>query len=212
MADLIRLSVFGNMPGGEEWSINPVFTLADFGTPISPVQIAAIATACAAVTPPATLTELWNSVTNLAGVRAEARSQTGVLETQAEALRTTVVPGTGTSTHPYQTSACVSLRSAQVGASGRGRLYFPATGVPLTSTTLRMSTSVRDSVLGGAKTYLSGLTTAINATVTGSALIVWSRKTHGRYLVNRIQLGDVVDVQRRRRDALIESYGSLVYP
>jgi hypothetical protein len=62
------------------------------------------------------------------------------------------------------------------------------------------------------KTYLSGISGAIAATLTGVDLSVWSRTTPELYTVTSIQAGDVLDVQRRRRDQTIESYQSLTYP
>jgi len=49
-------------------------------------------------------------------------------------------------------------------------------------------------------------------TLDGVALAVWSRKNADLYVVNSIQTGDVLDVQRRRRDAEVENYNVLAYP
>jgi hypothetical protein len=63
------------------------------------------------------------------------------------------------------------------------------------------------------KTYLSSVNGAITATVPGGELVVWSRKSGvALFNVTSIQMGDVLDTQRRRRDTLIESYQSVSYP
>jgi hypothetical protein len=53
---------------------------------------------------------------------------------------------------------------------------------------------------------------AIKATLPEANLTVWSRKTANFHDVNAIQVGNVVDSQRRRRDALIEGYTAVVFP
>jgi hypothetical protein len=213
MADLLRVSIFGQMPGGEEWSVNPVFSVGgDFGTPVSPQQAQTIATAIAAIAVPTGLMNLMSNSTNVQGVRVEARSLAGVLESQGEALKGIATPGGQTVGHPFQTAVVLSLRSGTPGASGRGRLYWPGTGAPLNIADLRIVTGTVSSALSGAKTYLSGIETAIEATLTGVSLCVWSRKLVNLFPVTQLQIGNVADVQRRRRDALVEGYQATTYP
>jgi hypothetical protein len=213
VADIIRLSIMGTMPSGEVWSTNPVYKIGgDFGVPVSAAQAATIATACLAVAVPTALRTMNVSTVNFSGIRVEARSKAGVLESQAEAVRGAPTTGSGTAPHGFSTALVSSLRTAHPGPSGRGRLYWPATSILLTTASLRVDPtnliSYRDSV----KTYLSGLEAAIQATVTGVSLTVWSRKGLATYPVTSIQVGDIVDTQRRRRDAAIENYSAVAYP
>ena len=213
MAHILRVSILGAMPSGEEWSVNPIYSIGgDFGTPVSSSQANTIALAIAARTVPTGLTSIMNSTTTVTGVRVEARSLTGVLESQAEAMKAVATPGTGTQPLPFQSAAVISLRTALAGASGRGRMYWPATGMALVTTTLRPLNTLVTSVLSGAKTYLSGIQTDIDVTLDGVALGVWSRKLADINVVNQLQMGDIVDTQRRRRDQLIETYQSSTYP
>lgn len=213
MADILRVSIVGSLPGGEEWSINPVWAIGgDFGVSVTPSQAQAIADAMAAATIPANFLLMLSTSTAVTGYRVEARTLTGALETQAEAAKTSGGTGTGASAHPYQTSAVVSLRTDRVGPSGRGRLYVPATGVTIASSDLRISTSLTATYLGGVKSYLTALQTAIDATLDGISLVVWSRKTASTNNVKTMMMGNVTDTQRRRRDALLEAYSSVTYP
>jgi hypothetical protein len=213
MADLLRVSIIGAMPGGEEWSVNPVYSIGgDFGTPVSATQAQTIATAIAAIAVPTGILAQVASSTTFQGCRVEARSLAGVLESQAEGIKAVATPGSGGSGKPFQTSAVSSLRTARAGASGRGRLYWPVTGISLATATLRPSAADMTSLTSGVKTYLSGIQTAIDATLDGVALAVWSRKLLDLFVVTSIQMGDVLDVQRRRRDQLIESYTTVSYP
>lgn len=213
MADVLRLSVFGRMPNGEEWSVNPVFKIGgDFGATVTNEQAQTIATACAAVAWPAAWQQALSSSCFVDGVRVEARTLSGTLETQAEALKGTPTNGTSSQGHSYQTSFVVSLRTTQPGATGRGRLYIPATGLVLDNNTLRPTGTITQGLVDAAKTYLSGLLSAIDVTLDGVSLVVWSRKTNSTNNVNRLQVGNIMDVQRRRRDVLIENYYNANFP
>lgn len=211
MADLIKVSIQGQLPGGEVWSVNPVFqTVGDDAVTYD--QCNTIALAINAITQPTGLRSMWNSNTLIAGCRVEARSSTGVLDALAEATISSPVYGSGSGNHPGQVAVVSSLRTPFPGPTGRGRLYWPANGMLVSSSTLRPSTSDVTAALNGVKTYLSGINTAVNTTVPTLGLVVWSRKTYGCHAVNKILMGDVLDVQRRRRDALKESYSTVSYP
>ena len=213
MADLIRVNVSGQMPGGETWSVNPVYSIGgDFGTPVSPSQALTIATAIAAISVPTTVMQLMAPGTTMSNYRVEARTKAGVLEALAESVETTPINGSGLVRHPYQSSIVASLRTGHPGATGRGRLYFPATGITLDTTTYRIGTSDQTNVLTGVKTFLSNIQAAIDVTLDGVSLAVWSRKNSDLYPVSSIQMGNVLDTQRRRRDSLVENYLSLSYP
>lgn len=213
MADVLRVSIFGAMPNGEEWSVNPVYSIGgDFGQPVSPTQAQTIATAIAAVVVPTGVLQLMANSTNVQGCRVEARTLAGVLESQAEGIKAVPTAGAQVAVHPFQTAAVSSLRTGLPGPSGRGRLYWNGTGIPLVSATLRPSSGQVTASLTGVKTYLSGIQTAIDVTLDGVELAVWSRKLLAKNHVTSIQMGDVADVQRRRRDTLIESYATVVYP
>lgn len=213
MADLLRVSLLGQMPTGEEWSVNPVFSVGgDLGVPVSNVQAQTIATAIAAIAIPTGVRNMQIPATTHTGVRVEARSLSGALESLAEATKATVATGQGSNPHPFQTSMVTSLRSAHPGASGRGRLYWPATGVALLAGSLRPTTADVVSFLAGVKTYMSLIEAAIEGTLTGVSLAVWSRKNLDLYPVTSLQMGDVTDVQRRRRDQLVEGYSNTTYP
>jgi hypothetical protein len=212
MANFLRLSIFGTLPTGEEWSVNPAYNISDFGVSTTPAQVQAVATAAAAVSPGASMLALWTTTTALTGVRVEARDNDGTLENLAEAIRAIPLAGSGTSAHPFQTATVTSLRTAQVGQSGRGRLYWPATGCGIANATLRLSAPTPTALLTAVSTYLGAIQTAVRVTFAGANLAVWSRKMNLANNVTSLQQGDVLDTQRRRRDTLVENYVSVAYP
>lgn len=212
MADLIKVSITGVMPAGEVWSINPVWRINPQDVSVSVTQLQAIVTAINAITIPTGFRNIFNLTTGVTGCRVEARTNEGVLEGLAEGTRPSTVFGQGTADHPYQNALVLSLRSPLAGASGRGRLYIPATGLALNGPTLRPTAATITSVLAGTKGYLQAIGTAVTAQVTDTILAVWSRKLTTTLGVTRIQMGDIVDTQRRRRDQVIENYQELSYP
>lgn len=213
MSQLMRISILGALPSGEEWTVNPVYRLGTgLDVPVSQENMQAIVTAINARAVPTAVTQLWSTTTTVTGVRAEARMADGTLQSLAEGSKATPTIGAGTGTHPFQTAIVSSLRSSATGARGRGRLYWPATGIALTTGTLRVSAAAVSSYLSGVKTYLSGIETDIEASVGGASLAVWSRVGSTLSAVHTIQMGDVCDVQRRRRDQLVEAYTSTSYP
>lgn len=211
MADLIRLSLMGSLPGGEVWSVNPVYAVEPPGLTVTYSDLLTIATGAAGVTIPADLLVSLGTTTSFTGVRAEARTSSGTLEAAAEYIKPSPVAGTGTQYHPYQTARVISLRTNTPGARGRGRLYWPATSTSLSSATLRASSPSSSAMATAAASYLTLIEAQVQTVIPLSTLHVWSRTSGTLDQVQRIMVGDVLDVQRRRRDALAESYATVAY-
>lgn len=212
MANLLRVSLQGTFPNSEEWSVNPVWNISDFGVATTPAQIQAVAVAVANVTMPVAALATWATGTVLASVRVEARTYTGSLENQAEAVKTIPAAGQATVPHSFQTAIVQSLRSNQVGPRGRGRLYWPATGLSLAIATYRPTSAAVGNLLTAYTSYLGLCQAAIRTTFAAANLAVWSRVQHAGFNVVSTQIGDVLDVQRRRRDTLVEAYQSVAFP
>lgn len=212
-----RVSIQGTLGSSERWSVNPCFATSFPGTPKVPALQAA-ATAIAAVDLPTTLGVAKSTAARITLIRVEARSDTHTLELAAEAAYTGN-QGTGaTPAGPAQTSAVISLRTDAPGASGRGRLYWPALGLPPMASTLRMNPADQNGLVTGAVTYLRAVQDALKAGISPAPaattfdLAVFSRTKGTHNLVNRIMVGDVFDTQRRRRDALREAYLTKSFP
>lgn len=207
MADLARVTIKGAMATGEVWSINPVFS---FAAPISinTDECLEAATAIDAITLPTGLTAYNTALVTVTGCRFETRTASGDLESVAEHARSSPVPGTAASVvHPAQTSVVVSLRTSSSAATGKGRLYWPATGASMGGT-MRFSSGPLGTFLVAMDTYLAAVRTAIRGVggMSTAVLAVWSRKEALTRPVLQLRAGDVPDTQRRRRDKFIESY------
>lgn len=213
--DIIKVTIKGSFISGEVWSINPTFGFGDFGS-ISPTvsEMNAAAVAVNAVNPGTGMLGLLSTGASITGCRIEARSLDGTLQAVSENNRSSALAGTGTPLCPPQTSVAISLRTDTAGGRGRGRLYWPALNVTLSTSTLRWNNTQMSTILGETKTYLSALSEALNTAFgeTNAALDVWSRANAARPYVTSIMLGNVVDTQRRRRDTMPEAYIAVAYP
>lgn len=209
MSDILKVSIQGTMPGGEKWSINPVF---GYSAPLalSVDELQSTVTAINAVAVPPLLNSINMPAVLVTGCRVEARTFAGHLDGVAEGARTTPAAGTASSPHPFQTSIVASLRTADSSARGKGRLYWPATGIALVDTSLKILPAAVDNFSSAFLQYILNVRNAIR-TVGGQTtanLVVWSRVNSSTRLVLSIRVGDIADVQRRRRDSIPENYKS----
>lgn len=211
----VRVSVLGNTTGGEVWSINPVFDPSgEFPGGVSQTALDAAAAAIAALDPGTQNKIGMSTLMQITGARLEVRDDaTDALIGLSIATLVTPIAGTGAPRTPPQTAAVFSLRTNTPGGSGRGRLYWPAVGNQIT-TTGRFQTGDLAVQLTQMKNYLSQMDSALQTAfpTIGFDLAVRSRATKTTPHVVRMQIGDVADSQRRRRDNLPESYQSTTIP
>lgn len=210
-----RVSILGTVNGGEVWSVNPVYDpTGEFGDTVDPIKLSTAANTIAAINPGSHMLTAMSSSFQLVGARVEVRDDaTDALLGISEAMRGTPLNGTGAALMPSQAAMVISLQTNTPGASGRGRLYWPAAGAGVGST-FRITAPPYGLFRDQAKTYLAAIETALEGAfpLITFDLAVRSRRTHTTPHVTRIRVGDVVDTQRRRRDSLPESYSTVVYP
>lgn len=209
----LRVSIKGTLPAGEVWSVNPVYGLIFAGTP-SPTELNAAAQAAAAVEPGANLKAVLSNAASVDSIRVEARDTDFVLTGVGEASVSSPWTGSTAPNKTFGSSIVLSLRTAYPGASKRGRLYWPALNMALSSSTLRVTPAVAQAVCDEASEYLSDIGAALDSAFTSADvnLVVYSPTLHSSEYVDAIWVGDVLDVQRRRRDSVVESYVTAVHP
>lgn len=109
------------------------------------------------------------------------------------------LPGTNpTAMLPFQIATVVSLRSDLATRAGRGRYYLP----PLTTaqvTAGRLAAADQATIADRSQTFFGAMNSA------GLTPVIWGRQTLVATVINSIDVGDVFDTQRRRRNSLIES-------
>lgn len=176
---------------GEVWS----FTLHSNGSLLNPAANAAWVGAFQA---------FWNATGQLycstVGVdelsTAELDQTTGKQRTRVAAGSTLAGSNAGPCL-PFQVAPVVSLRSALATRAGRGRFYTPSPAVDQIAGS-RLVTAARQALLDGAVAMLDALQTS------GLAPVLYSRTTHQTQEILSVDVGDVVDTQRRRRNKLPE--------
>lgn len=209
-----RVSILGAITGGEVWSINPVFDPTGEFPGWNQAAADAATAAIDALTVPANLLAALSSSFTVTGCRLEVRDDTtdDLIGTSTH-VKGTPQAGSGTPRMPAQASIVCSVRTDSPGASGRGRIYWPAAGITVAST-MRVSTPTPAALVADFKTYLTAVQGALASAfpTIGFSLAVRSQTKKTTPHATRIQVGDVVDTQRRRRDRLAESYSSVAFP
>lgn len=204
--NVVRIN--GQMPSGEVWSINPRFVASGGGSVTSYTDLLTWATTVAGLNGgkvfPTDLLALLSASCSITSVRVDAVGSDGKLVQSAEYILGAVAQGTGTATKPLQTAWVVSLLTGRPGRSYRGRLYFPAWANPVMATDFRIPGAARITVVGAMKTWLNAVEASAPGVGNMSLADTWS-------FVTQLALGDVLDTQRRRRDAMLEQRTTVDY-
>ena len=203
----------GTSQGGEVWSCGLSYTgaVALFTQASLQAWAQGIADFIEAMpTTNAGLIDLLSAQGAVTTVRCETRQVDDSLLLAAEAPLTPAKSGLGTCDKVFQSTACFSLRTAIPGRSYRGRFYWPAWQFTNTAA-MRFSTVDQGVMVASFVSLNNGILAAQEAAEPGvdAALCVRSRLLNEETLVTSVAVGDVPDVQRRRRDDLVENYVSL---
>jgi len=99
---------------------------------------------------------------------------------------------------PFQCAPVVSLRTATLSRAGRGRFYAPSLAVDQVAAG-RMIAAAQTALADGAEDMLQSLITA------GNQIVIYHRAAGTTTPVISLDVGDVIDTQRRRRNKLIEA-------
>lgn len=214
----IRVSLRGRLGSQEVWSCNPAYNETTNVVGWEQVDGQNAANAIGALAVPGALRDIASASGPGISVRVERRSDSHELIGAAEAPWT----GWGTSTRPAdkpaQSSVVLSLRSNVPGGRARGRLYWPGLSVSIDQTTMRLQASTTQALANAASAYLDSIETKLKEQLAPSPslldyhLCVVSKTGGFRTDVNKIMVGDVLDVQRRRRDRMPEAYSTVAYP
>lgn len=203
----------GTMPGGEVWSVN--LRWAQPGDDLETFEqlsqwASDIGTALVASTTISPLRVAMSAACTINLVRTEFVATGGELVAAADFTLPTPLAGSNTPTKPFQTAIVCSLLTLRPGRSYRGRIYWPALGIAMEASTLRLALGTRTSLLTGFAALFDLIRDAAPAEDQPN-LIVASATAGVNTQVQQIAVGDVLDTQRRRRDSLQEQYSIAPY-
>lgn len=208
-----RLSIQGTLPGGEVWSVNPAFIGNFDTTPPTTATLQGWANDVAAgITdivsgPLRTALSVRAPITN---VRATLYGSDGRVALYQDAPVNNV-GGINQMQLPPTTAVALSLYSAISGRSNRGRIFWPALGLGVDETSGRLPLATCQGLANAASAMLADIQDAAPADWQ-CVLGVWSPTLLRGIAVTQIKVGDVLDSQRRRKDALEEARAIAPFP
>lgn len=213
MVSRTRVTLNGTLGAANEesWSCGFHFTAAEV---MDPTEAAAAAneirnrlgTAWSAAAP--NLRSLMSTRGTLRDVSVYSYANTGPAVSSANAALGTPIVGVNSATAPPQCAVVYSLLTGFAGASRRGRIYWPALAPAIDGSF--KSTLARGSGLDVINTAI--LIQDALETFAPGAWGVYSPKLDVVTPVTSVRAGDVIDTQRRRRDALTELYSITAVP
>lgn len=143
--------------------------------------------------------------TAFTGARVQQLEADGTILASAEAVLAAPDAGSAELALPPQCAVVLSLRTGLSGARYRGRMYLPGPGASGVTSVGRLQSSVQEALALRMHDFMSAWNTAHSAMPVGVASGMGGFVT----TVTQLQVGNIVDTQRRRRDALPEGYVSI---
>lgn len=205
----LRLIVNGASQLGEVWSTSFVFDPTGESPSIEQSTLDAQLAACLAIPVPANVLNTLSTSLSVTGLRLEVRDDANEgLLAASEGNYASAQVGVGTPKMPPQCAMVYSLRTQTPGGRGRGRLYWPCLGLGVAGD-LRLSASALQTYTDAFVGWVLALRDAIGTVPTIPLALDWavrSRTDHASRVIKRVQLGNVIDTQRRRRDKMPETY------
>lgn len=126
----------------------------------------------------------------------------GASSEQAEATLGNKAGTSSEATLPPECAVCVSLLTGAPGRSARGRMYLPPVAKNVIGTNGQLGTSDAKLFADWAAAFFG----QINNIATDANVVVWSRKNASTRNVTRVQVGNQIDMQRRRQNSAPETY------
>jgi hypothetical protein len=211
MDDRLVISIRGSLPQGEVWSVNPAF-IGNFTTAVpSHAALQSVVTrlaggAASIVT--GALRDGLSSQGTVDSFRVSYYGTDGKLADYAEGVLASPLAGQNALQLPLTAAVALSLYSEIPGRRYRGRLFWPALGLSLDSTTGRIPQSLTTALATAARTMLVSLESALDPGW-DAVPAIWSKTNGSGVEVSQVRVGDVPDSMRTRKDALTENYSSV---
>lgn len=210
-----RVIFSGQLFGSEEWScgfsyaspsggiIDDYEALTSWGLSVGALNAGSVL--------PASLRQLLTTAGTIRVIRLEARSSTGKLIQAGEWTPAAPIAGSGAPSKTFQSALVLGIRTGRPGRSYRGRAFWPALGAVTSNITGRISTPSTATIASETAKFLAD----VGRAVPGPEVLVpyvESRTLRVATRATSIDVGDVLDVMRRRRDKLTEQRVDAIIP
>lgn len=132
--------------------------------------------------------------------------------TPATLIYTGFIPrgATNSPMSPPQNSVVASHRTAQIGRHGRGRSYLPPLLQSVVGTDGRLDSGQNANIATAQAAFLDALAIGTGTPFTWNVRPIITGKPFTSYaVIDQVQVGDVMDTQRRRRRQLVEARASV---
>lgn len=213
MAQHYRVAISGTLAGGtEDWSTGFWYTDPDQIAPPEPGSLQAWAAAIVAGLSVSVNSGVKNALSTSGKItRIDTYWYPDVTAPAAGAATASAdYAGSSTPNLPLQCAVVCSLRTPINTRRGRGRVYWPAVGLTVTAAG-KLNLANAPSLQTNFRTMFTEIANAWPETGELDLAVV-SKVGDTVTPVTQLRVGDVIDTQRRRRDALVEVYQSVVYP
>lgn len=165
------------------------------------------------------ITDFWNGPGGSDGYEALTTAGVGVDRVttgeitmatgQQQALRETDVALVGAAAGdalPNDVSIVVSLRSALANRTGRGRFYLPQPAASTLSATGLVDAATQDAIVAACTFAWTG------ANAAGENPVIYSRTARQVRIITSFNVGNVFDIQQRRKNSVTQTRDSAAMP
>lgn len=211
---LLKLTWGGSIAGQDEWT-NQIHLLAGDGSLED--TVAAFNDTSLALNMAGDIADAYGGTgglaryENLSWIKLSVIDQEGLLVGEPKWYDyTTPVIGTSTFNVPPQDSIVVTLTTAESrGLAYKGRIFLPAGFGDVQGADGRLTPAQTSSIATRFKTFFDAVNDGFSVVVNAPYVVVASNvRTGATNRVTGVQVGNLVDTQRRRRNRLNEAYSS----
>jgi len=186
----------GALPGGETWNTGVHLAGAGDVDEVIALGVDMSDELWGATTSDPVRAYYPSSVTLTTVVAYELSPVTGKATSRREATTSHVGANVGVPL-PQEVAVCCTLRTITPGPGGRGRMYLPGPATSTVTALGRLDSTTRDGIADSVAACLGV------AVAGGHPPVLFTPSTPDREIVS-VDVGDVFDAQRRRRDKLVE--------
>jgi hypothetical protein len=201
--DFLRITVRGNITGGESWSFTHYQQVTGLVALPAPADLQTLCNSCeaAAATMWNTLKTKCSAETSFTGLNL-AFIRNGVTAFSNQTNEVSAIPGTAAAHMPVYISRVVSLLTSRAGKSYRGRMYLPYNGLVFVPGAVLWPSD--STTLAAVKAFLLACTADIlvlPSSVTAGP-VIYSKTASVATPVTQIRMDNKPDTQRGRERSI----------